>query len=202
MIRDFLSTEFALIYAQVSDNDSLSLEQFVTMCVSQKCNSMLLETIMKVLLLLPQLRKIRELPENAEYVQKLGFVKNTPFNFEDMVKKLVYKKKVQEIREVMNDNKKLFENFKDITDDEEIGKFILLMEIFERSADVHQDSVNKYEMIYQLNKRNIITSDKLEENQISAKEEFYKDYFHKAAEEKELSQVSGFPLNKGTLSSP
>lgn len=48
MIRDFLSTEFAVIYAQVSDNDSLSLEQFVTMCVSQKCNSMLLETIMKV----------------------------------------------------------------------------------------------------------------------------------------------------------
>lgn len=132
-------------------------------------------------------------------MQRLGFVKNTPFNFEDMVKKLVYKKKVQEIREVMNDNKKLFENVNDVTDDEEIAKFILLMEIYERSADVHQDSVNKYEMIYQLNKRNIITSDKLEENQVSAKEEFYKEYFQKASEEKELSQVSGFPLHKGMM---
>jgi hypothetical protein len=47
-VRAFLSRELAAVYATVSENDSLTLEQFVAMCVSQKCNSMLLGTIMKV----------------------------------------------------------------------------------------------------------------------------------------------------------
>lgn len=47
-VESFLIDEFKDIYATVSETDSLSLEQFVSMCVSSKCNSMLLSTITKV----------------------------------------------------------------------------------------------------------------------------------------------------------
>lgn len=47
-IEQFLISEFRDIYAVVSENDSLTLEQFVSMCVSSKCNSMLLSTITRV----------------------------------------------------------------------------------------------------------------------------------------------------------
>jgi hypothetical protein len=141
---------------------------------------------------------MRDLPEHSEIVQRLGFVKNTPFNFEDMVKKLVYKKEVQGVRDKMTDEKALDENDPEVLDKEKVNVDCLL-EIYQRSSDVHQASVNKYEMIYQLNKRNIITTVKLEDTNGSAKEQFYKEYFQKIVEEREISQISGFPYHKGSV---
>jgi hypothetical protein len=237
----------------VSDNESLTLEQFVTMCISQKCNSMLLESILKVTPFYTQLREMRDLPIHASLVEKIGFVKNTPFNFEDMVKKLVYQKEVKEMREMVADSnvieelmdldysrfsdkqkdafklilaikEKTVEGFKDLPKGQQkemlqrhaetyqkntdvikllfefqTSNFQHLLDIYQKSCDVHANSVSKYEMIYQLNKRNIITSDTLEENKGGQKEQFYKDYFQRVTDEKEHSELSGFPYQKGML---
>lgn len=115
-----------------------------------------------------------------------------------MVKKLVYKREIQEIREKMTPEQLLDDRDEEVINKEKVN-VQCLMDIYQWSSDVHQDSVNKYEMIYQMNKRNIISSDHTDEHKVIVKEQFYKDYFHKVAEERELSEISGFYVIKDRL---
>lgn len=137
---------------------------------------------------------MRNDPANIQHADRLGFVKNTPFNFEDMVKKLVYKKEVEDIRKEMKPKVPLKINSEVV--DVEKKKIECLNRIYEKGKQMQEESVSKYEMIYQMNKRNIMSSDNLSDNQVGSKEKFYKEYFEKVHDERELSAHSGFALSR------
>lgn len=114
-----------------------------------------------------------------------------------MVKKLVYKKEVEDIR------KEMVEVPTPKTEHDVLScekkKLECLNRIYEKGKQMQEESVNKYEMIYRMNKRNIMSSDFLTDNQAVSKDKFYQEYFEKLQDERELSARSGFGISRSKL---
>lgn len=81
------------IYSLITPTDGLLLEEFVNMCIHEKCNELLRG-------LMTKLKEIRDNPKTCNAAKCLGMTKYLPFSFENMSKNLCY----QHFRQKLKDN--------------------------------------------------------------------------------------------------
>ena len=73
----------AKIYEIITDTDDLTLEQFVTMCMDQRCNEKLRSLMLKI-------KYYRDSPKTRNIGKEIGMTKYLPFTFKNMGKHLCY----------------------------------------------------------------------------------------------------------------
>lgn len=180
-----LEEELKVLYSLVTDGDSLTLEQFVSLCLHPQANTLLSQA-------LDPIRKIRQ-TLSPETIALLGFAPHLPDNFESMVMTLVYQTNVAELRSKLTAEMNAQKKMK------------ILEEIYELGKGMQEYSVNKYQVIYELNKRNITGStDPLANHRSEEREKFYAELFQKQKEELDNSSNSVIdfkPLSKTSATS-
>ena len=105
-------------------------------------------------------------------LDELGFSRNLPYDFEDMIHKLVFRIKEGKVREQLEAAKKAEDN---------VEMMQALQRLYELGKENSEYCVEKYETIYNLNKRNISDAHALAPEDAAMarayRQQFYEEHF-------------------------
>lgn len=123
------------IYDLITEDESLTLEQFVQMCMSKPCNE-ILSKMMGVV------HNYRNDWKTQEACKAIGVTKYLPFSFERMIKNLAYRQERASLVEQ-------FEKEKD-----ETVKMKVLLQIMDEDSSKCKESI-KPTFMYKIEKQNL-----------------------------------------------